>query len=1025
MADLNKLLVKVPANLCDAFRTKYLTGDGSTPRDTSYDKKIVFLEDTKDIFSQGKIYGTSYADFTQLQNKVNERSVTLTFNVNSFDKINEQGGNGSNAQLHYDAVYKAYENGGIVKIELDHADFEISPENNNTKSAILSNIKKVPGIDAFGNNMTYFTGTLCSNSIDGFVGNSKSYDITFKYIIGDATYGRGYYVSCKEIADTLYNRKFGGGKIQGDTDGTFMEMIDPGNDTLSIVLKQLLTNDVLIKKSLEPVEIEFPGVDYSSFGDIDLIYYDNGSDQKRSHVKDKFDKVKDAYAKGKLIKIKLINMYGSETEPMEAILSNLEYRFTSSFDIYNGLLCPPYTSSKSFKITFAKQGSEYKIKCTELPSLGTAAYVNTSYFDAYYDKAGAAASAAAETLEQANIYVQDISIALTGRTDDESSSLSIRGTRKYAKELADTAYSDAKDYTNSVLPTISAGNNINIVPTPDANGKINYEVSTTATVFNYKGNKEKFDQLPQLKTENKTGDVWSVGTADTPGSSLYAWDGDEWINIGPADGVVGIDPTSSHGISLTLNKNGYLGITAQNGFIGTDDRFVTGETVNSALGNIQREIPHLTYGRGINVSEDTLNGHFAYTVSTTSDMLRYIGSYNSYSTYTNDFPSFNFTPLPGDAYSLNRVLYCYTGDGLNPKWEPIVGRISDITHASVNGIRLTLNNIDCLGLSIEEGKIGAFSEYGTENVVTGGKVYKYIESLNDTKSGDGSYIRVTVSTQGGNVSRVEVLEDEKIKNAVTYANSALQSVEILGKTLNNTTNTLTASQVKSALGLGSAAYKNESDFDKAGAAVSAAAAVEKKLPAVVANTNDGYSGIAVKYSSDTDGKVTYTLSTTGEIFRYKGDVASPTYLRGGTEGDVYSINKSVLYRYDGSWSKIVGYIQSINTTAVNGVALSFADENFEGALGLSVTTGKVSASQHGDGKNLVRGYDVYEALCTYTIKDVISDDTLVIPENYTSYIKTEKRKYTDSSYSYTAITLNMSRVYSYVIDNIWEEFSLS
>ena len=104
MADLNKLLVKVPANLCDAFRTKYLTEDGSTPRDTSYDKKIVFLEDTKDIFSQGKIYGTSYADFTQLQNKVNERSVTLTFNVNSFDNINEQGGPGSNAELHYSAV---------------------------------------------------------------------------------------------------------------------------------------------------------------------------------------------------------------------------------------------------------------------------------------------------------------------------------------------------------------------------------------------------------------------------------------------------------------------------------------------------------------------------------------------------------------------------------------------------------------------------------------------------------------------------------------------------------------------------------------------------------------------------------------------------------------------------------------------------------------------------------------------------------------------------------------------------------
>ena len=119
MADLNKLLVKVPANLCDAFRTKYLTGDGSTPRDTSYDRKIVFLEDTKDIFSQGKIYGTSHAEFEELKNKIEDKSVTLTFGVNSFSSINEEGGPGSDAETHYDAVYKAYTNNGIVKIALN------------------------------------------------------------------------------------------------------------------------------------------------------------------------------------------------------------------------------------------------------------------------------------------------------------------------------------------------------------------------------------------------------------------------------------------------------------------------------------------------------------------------------------------------------------------------------------------------------------------------------------------------------------------------------------------------------------------------------------------------------------------------------------------------------------------------------------------------------------------------------------------------------------------------------------------
>ena len=57
MSDLNKLLVHVPSSLCDDFRNKYIK-DGAN-RDKSYDSKVVFLEDTKEIFTKGKIYGNN------------------------------------------------------------------------------------------------------------------------------------------------------------------------------------------------------------------------------------------------------------------------------------------------------------------------------------------------------------------------------------------------------------------------------------------------------------------------------------------------------------------------------------------------------------------------------------------------------------------------------------------------------------------------------------------------------------------------------------------------------------------------------------------------------------------------------------------------------------------------------------------------------------------------------------------------------------------------------------------------------
>ena len=70
MANLNKLLVHVPSNLCDEFKDKYVNG---TDRNRSYDNKVLFLEKTQEIFTKGKLYGTNIFAFIFFT------SITFTF----------------------------------------------------------------------------------------------------------------------------------------------------------------------------------------------------------------------------------------------------------------------------------------------------------------------------------------------------------------------------------------------------------------------------------------------------------------------------------------------------------------------------------------------------------------------------------------------------------------------------------------------------------------------------------------------------------------------------------------------------------------------------------------------------------------------------------------------------------------------------------------------------------------------------------------------------------------------------------
>ena len=222
------------------------------------------------------------------------------------------------------------------------------------------------------------------------------------------------------------------------------------------------------------------------------------------------------------------------------------------------------------------------------------------------------------------------------------------------------------------------------------------------------------------------------------------------------------------------------------------------------------------------------------------------------------------------------------------------------------------------------------------------------------KSGE-TLIEVTTSDKAVTINSTNALS-----TAVSNANSAIQSVSVLGKELNKTTNSITAEEAKTALGLGSAAYKNENDFDAAGAASTAAAGVVAKLPVV---TNG--SGITVTPSTDENGKTTYTVSTSTEVFHYKGNKLTLAELpaSGNTTGDVWSVGPadavgSTLYAWDGDeWINIGGAngITGVDTTASSGVALA---KNSDGTVKVNVTPGSIASGN----SSVVTGGAVYTAI---------------------------------------------------------------
>lgn len=322
---------------------------------------------------------------------------------------------------------------------------------------------------------------------------------------------------------------------------------------------------------------------------------------------------------------------------------------------------------------------------------------------------------------------------LIGKSSDASTANTIYGTKKYADEAASKV--EAK------ILTLSAGNGIALEPST-LDGHPNIKISTSARVFYYQGNKTTVSALPS--TGNK-GDVWSVGTENAEGSTLYVWDGDEWINIGGPNGVTDVKTTASHGVALAKNQGGEVYVNVTPGEIKKDnDSVVTGGTAYTAIaaaesrcdakGTAERLISYLdssyesTNGDYINVKVDISDGKLSnVTVTERPDLLNAIDKAN------------------------------------NSIQDIIISQSSESYLSTLKGGPfLNGNYMSYIGLNVD-----ALSSY-----------ILHTKIATNAKTGTSDYVNVSVNTSGGNVSKVTVAETDNLKNAVNKANSAVQTITV-------------------------------------------------------------------------------------------------------------------------------------------------------------------------------------------------------------------------------------------------------
>lgn len=382
--------------------------------------------------------------------------------------------------------------------------------------------------------------------------------------------------------------------------------------------------------------------------------------------------------------------------------------------------------------------------------LGTAAYVTV-------DSLNATAQTKAET-EAGKVL---------GTALDDKGVVTVYGVKAYAADVAATAEANATAKIN----TVSQGAGITVTPTT-VGEHTNYEISISGTIFHFKGEVESFDKLPESPAN---GDVYSVG-----GKTLYAWDGDEWINIGSPEGVTGVDTTSSAGVALAQNANGTVKVNVIPGSVADGNgSVVTGGAVYSAISALSTVYEPIGEAA-------KLIGELAGSADSTG------GSY----------VSVNVTTKNGEVSSVT------VNDSALA--DTVSAAASALQSVTVLGTTLTKNSST---LSVDDAKAAlglGGAAYKAENYYeVAGTAQGLIDGLNlgdiithnasefeaagtaqglinnlagSVTSTTGSYVNVTVSTSKGEVSAVSISETDALTSAIAKANSALQSISANGDT---------------------------------------------------------------------------------------------------------------------------------------------------------------------------------------------------------------------------------------------------
>ena len=158
--------------------------------------------------------------------------------------------------------------------------------------------------------------------------------------------------------------------------------------------------------------------------------------------------------------------------------------------------------------------------------------------------------------------------------------------------------------------------------------------------------------------------------------------------------------------------------------------------------------------------------------------------------------------------------------------------------------------------------VGTADDAATDLTLNGLK--KAIEAKNVTADGASGETLVDATTSD---NKVLVSSTQALKDAVTKANSAVQSITVGTQTINKTNGTVALATLKTDLGLGTAAYKSTSAFDAAGAATAVKTEVvgTSSDASTVLTLNGLKKAIEVK-TVDADGVPVLSLSTCALLY---------------------------------------------------------------------------------------------------------------------------------------------------------------